>query len=949
MMLRLGRYRFTVGCIFAGLARFAIIMVFPLSLDQAAAQNAPGGSTADALERALAEHGGTEPENNQTLRPTIQTFQPVPATSDAPGSRLEQLFSIRANRTMTQFGYDIFGVPATVSLAQTGAVQDSYVLGQGDELVVVYRGQENATYRQRIDREGRVILPKLQPIAAAGRTFGEFRRDLELQVSRSFISTSVFVSLGEVRQLSVLVAGEVRSPGMRILNSLSTPLDAILLSGGINKTGSLRHVQLIRSGAIRTIDLYSVLTRGVTSLGQLRDGDRIYVPPLGRTVGIAGYVRRPGIYELASSDAMNSDALIRLAGGTEIAGAYDLSKTLLQRDGRSQLVPLVRNGLVRSGEILFVDPSQNTTFGYITPMGTGATRGDIPLTSARTVGVLIRGMGGIGGLQSGETYGLFGLIARRDPVSNSVVLLPFSVARVLRGGADIPLQDNDKVYFLSRARADTLTRLATRTISRTEAGGLKYDDTTSDAHGTQSPAVAETGPLAAQNLLSPNSQPIANNDQNPANDNLAPMNNNRAPANNNRAPTNDSLLGGGRTDQNNVRPNTVLSVASAEANAVEQKELGGNSATTKPEAEIDQAVALDIASSLRVPLRVLVRTAHDNIVWVTDTVSNPGPYLAADGTTLAEIIQAAGGVLQQADLSSIEVTSSQIDQQTGISTTTRFNYAVKTDDLTRIVVKSQDVVRLRSVYSDREEGTVTLSGQVRFPGVFNITRAEHLSSVLERAGGLTEVAYPYGAIFTRREAAVAEKTGNEREAKEIEEQLSLLTAEKGPGQTGPSDLGYISSLAQRLRDTPALGRVMVVADPAILAASPQLDILLTPGDSIYIPKRPSSISVTGEVLNPGSFIFRSDLGVDDYIQLAGGVKESSEEGRVFVVLPDGSARPVGGSWLTFQKGMTVPPGSSIVVPRDLSPFNWTDFLKNASQIISQLAITAASLAVLRSN
>ena len=101
-------------------------------------------------------------------------------------------------------------------LAQSGGVQDGYVLGQGDQLIFVLRGQENSTYRLRIDRDGTVILPKLSPIQAAGRTFGEFRKDVEARVARSYVSTNVYVSLADVRQVSVLVSGEVRAPGSRI-------------------------------------------------------------------------------------------------------------------------------------------------------------------------------------------------------------------------------------------------------------------------------------------------------------------------------------------------------------------------------------------------------------------------------------------------------------------------------------------------------------------------------------------------------------------------------------------------------------------------------------------------------------------------------------------------------------------------------------------------------------
>jgi len=138
----------------------------------------------------------------------------------------------------------------------------------------------------------------------------------------------------------------------------------------------------------------------------------------------------------------------------------------------------------------------------------------------------------------------------------------------------------------------------------------------------------------------------------------------------------------------------------------------------------------------------------------------------------------------------------------------------------------------------------------------------------------------------------------------------------------------------------------VTADPAILRVRPELDVLLEPGDSVFIPPRPSTVTVSGEVLNSGSFQYQTGLNVDDYIMLAGGITSGADDDRIFVVLPDGTARPIQENWLTFSNSTMVPPGSTIVVPRDLRPFDLTTFLRDATQISSQLAVTAASLVVI---
>ena len=192
-----------------------------------------------ALQQGQAD--GSVSGGADSTRPDVQYYLPTQARPDqTPSSRLEQLYLRRSGEFLKQFGYDALGQPSSVSINQSGALPDDYILSSNDELVVTFRGQENSTYRVRVDRDGRVILPKLSPILATGRRFGDFRADLDAQVAQAYLSTKAFVTLGNIHQVSILVSGEVRSPGSRIVSGLASPLDVILLSGGIKKTGSLR-------------------------------------------------------------------------------------------------------------------------------------------------------------------------------------------------------------------------------------------------------------------------------------------------------------------------------------------------------------------------------------------------------------------------------------------------------------------------------------------------------------------------------------------------------------------------------------------------------------------------------------------------------------------------------------------------------------------------------------
>ena len=134
-------------------------------------------------------------------------------------------------------------------------------------------------------------------------------------------------------------------------------------------------------------------------------------------------------------------------------------------------------------------------------------------------------------------------------------------------------------------------------------------------------------------------------------------------------------------------------------------------------------------------------------------------------------------------------------------------------------------------------------------------------------------------------------------------------------------------------------------DPTVLQVRPELDTILEPGDRLYMPKRPNFISIIGDVLNPGAMQFIDGTTVDEYIRQAGGFQRSADEDRIFVVYPNGKAEPLAVNVWNFNP-VQLPPGSSLVVPKDPVPFDLFTLIRETTTVISQLAVTAASLAVI---
>jgi polysaccharide export outer membrane protein len=214
------------------------------------------------------------------------------------------------------FGYDLFeGAPSTFAPVKDIQVPSDYIVGPGDTLNIQLYGNEPASYTLTVGRDGRINFPKLGPIQISGMGFDSARSSIEHRVAQQLIGSQVSVTMGDLRSIRVFVLGEVEKPGSYTVSGLSTMTNALLVSGGVQRVGSLRNIELKRNGRlVSVLDLYDLLMRGDTSGDrQLMAGDVIFIPPIGPTATVYGAVRRPAIYEMKKEKTVLD--LINMAGG----------------------------------------------------------------------------------------------------------------------------------------------------------------------------------------------------------------------------------------------------------------------------------------------------------------------------------------------------------------------------------------------------------------------------------------------------------------------------------------------------------------------------------------------------------------------------------------------------------------------------------------------------------
>lgn len=340
----------------------------------------------------------------------------------------------------------------------------------------------------------------------------------------------------------------------------------------------------------------------------------------------------------------------------------------------------------------------------------------------------------------------------------------------------------------------------------------------------------------------------------------------------------------------------------------------------------------------------------DNAVLLTGEVRQPGLYPVPGETGLDQLLAAAGGATDGADLSAVELAREPADQS-GARPLTRTPLDLSGRGFREVRLSPRDVLRIPRGFSDREAGGVMLAGEVLRPGAYDIRRGERLSELIARAGGLTPHAFPYGAVFTRDSVRARQQEGFRRTARELE--TSLIQVASGQAVAGSRanaiDLGGAINagreLANALRQAEAAGRMVVEANPVVLAARPELDVLLEPGDLIVIPKRPNEVTVVGAVLNPGSLQFQPAWRASEYLRAAGGPQRFADVTRAFVVLPNGETVPAGAAgWQAG--GPPVPPGSLLVVPQDPSPFETWGFIRDLTSVLGQITLSSAALALI---
>lgn len=940
-LLRLEFARRTAGYGARALLAVGLIVISPVlaqQIDPSVLGRIQGqlGASASPSEQLDELRSQDEDLTDQSLAtPTGSTAEELELRRQRSRALLDQIYTPSAvereyrerlgDPNLRQFGYDLFRSTEGGGGALTGEVGSNYILGVGDELVVSFQGATNESRTARVDREGRLVVGQLRPVRAAGRSLGAVRSELAAETRRTLLGTDVYVSLGSVRAITVFVGGEVERPGQYRLTSLGDVATALARAGGIRRSGSLRSIRVMRAGGgTATVDLYGLLGIGTPSSVRLQDGDRVVVPVIGGTAAVSGGVARPAIYELRGSTTL--DELIDYAGGPLRPRGYKAAISRIGADGSESFVRVSGDGqaIIAGDAVQIVGGSAGGALNRVMLRGYVLNPGPRPLTTANTVRELL---GEPEELRLG-TYLPMAVLIRRDPVTSARLFEPVNLITALRDSPSVPLRSDDRLFVFGQPDIDFLNGDAVRRVVLGQRNPLPRCRSLERLH-----ALVQDTQSSRFTAITRGSFVTEQEDRR--------GNVRRAQAAGRTEQLDDDSRAGSadRRDEAETSREDDLDAAEererlAEQRRDRQREQEARAANSAPNVFDDRPLCPLSFEEEPDLLPVLIEHA----VGVGGAVRQPGAYPIGSPTAASAVISVAQGLAANARDLTIDIIRATETQ----AATDRIVVGADGTALASAMLRPGDDLRVNAAQPQFEGGGILLSGEFNRPGFYAIRKGETLSQLIARAGGLSPLAYPYGAIFTRRSVKELQEEGFRRTARELNAGL-LATISRRGAEAG--SLAAATDLIDRLTTIEAPGRMVVEADPQVLAVRPELDTVLEAGDTIVMPKTPNFVLALGDVSNPGALQFVAGKSTRDYLKEAGGLQSTAEADHAFLVLPNGTAQPLkSGGW--GRRVAVVPPGSTIIVPKEIDSGRTLAVVSSVATIFGQFATAIASIAIL---
>ena len=862
---------------------------------------------------------------------------------------------------LTYFGYDIFARdPALFQATSVGAVDPNYLIGPGDEIIVMLWGETQFRQVLTVDREGFVFIPEIGQVFVNGLNLNLLESKLFRVFSQSYASlnpqgrtptTFLDVSLGNLRPLRIQVLGEVAQPGAYTVSPSASLFSALYYFNGPTTRGSLRDIQLIRGGKkIASIDFYDYLLTGKKPKDRkLQLDDVIFIPRRLKTVTIEGEINRSGIYELKPKESLTD--LITMAGDLKITAYLDRAQIdrIVPFEDRAEL------GMDRMYTDVNLEQVLKSEDGF--PLQDGDRMQIFSVLELRQNVVDLRGaVTRPGSYDLGESLKLSELINNADGVLGDVYLERVDVVRIKPDFTEELIKldlgqalegnpDNDiDLQGLDRVRVYGMTEMVPRTYVSITGHVKRPGRFLVQENMTLYDLIFKAGGFVDEEYK--------------------------------------KLTYLKRAELVRVREDSdEKEIIPFNLGQVLDKQGMANTAL-----RTDDAVRIYSVTEIEGATRYVSISGH---------VKRPGRYeLFEENMHVHDLLFKAGGFddplyksqtfLNRADL--IRFDNDRITQSI-----IPFNLdGVLSDKSNKqnIILLPGDEIRVYSETVFNTVQSVTINGVVRSPGTYNLKTGMILKDLILEAGGLNDNVYRYRVEVARidplnknldkyaevitfnmdEKFSVSSESGvfhlNPYDLISIrpdpyfsnQKQVTISGEVLYPGQytilTSDEKITDIIERAGGLRSNAySFGssfsrkdqKVQLDIDKIIKHHRSKLNIEVQDGDEINIAPQPKIIQVAGEVSAPGLYKFQPGKRVNDIIAMAGGYSQDAEKDDIYIRYPNGISMKYS-RWLGNKKVLD---GSIISVGREKEeePFDRTEFAKEVTTILANLAQTIAVVAL----
>lgn len=774
-----------------------------------------------------------------------------------------------------------------------------YVINKGDIITFWIYGATNKQEKLEVDARGNINIPQVGPVHVAGEKFQEVKELLTNYLASSYKNSQVVVDLNSFSTAQITVTGFVKAPGIYNTTSVSSVKDVLIQAGGISDVGSVRKIEVRRNGRlIETIDYYHLLTLGRDHGDTvLQSGDVIHIPRAYGLIAIDGEVNTPAIYEIEPGETLAH--ILKFAGGLKAAASG--KKIYVKRYNRHSNVEYqtltlsqARRFVTHDGDEVYIGKLNKIDERYIKVEGNVVDAGKKHIGS-RTIKLssFLKQQ-----LKGGKRNTFFlentqfdYAVVKRVEDDLTPKIYHVNLENVLNGSEDFTLKNKDILFIFNK-----LDTAVNPYVEITQAMSAKEQ---------------KEGKREAPKLL---------------------------------------MTEGKFQYTEGMTLRDLINMAGVQSafDTTRVKIISYDNTHKKARVKIinyDKNPDFKLTPFDTVTLFDYFEINPLKTATIGGEVVKPGTYPISDAMTLAEFIKSAGGLNEKAYPKTCEIVRYYV--KNGERKKKIINL-----DLSKIktfIVQEHDEINIKRIPYWYEKKYVTLKGEFKFPGTYVIHSGEKLSSVIERAGGFTDDAFLYGAVFSRKEIAKLQKKSLQRSLSKLKEQVILASlrasGSKTMGQISISEgIQAVQSLIEEAEKLTPIGRISINLPCEINSLkNSRSDLTLKDGDVLYVPSCNDTVVVSGEVMNPMALTYLG-TSVRDYIRKTGGLTEIADSDHIYVLHANGEAQKASiGSYLFSSDNVDVKAGDVIIVPKKIMFERGIDIASDIADIVYKLTLTVAAM------